>query len=54
MEQRVLGRGQESKRVDDNVETLRKRFRRHEDDILPRVEQLREHGKLIEVGTQWS
>lgn len=50
MERRVLDRGQESNRVDDNVETLRKRFKQHEDETMPCVERLREQGRLIEVG----
>lgn len=49
MERRVLGRAQASGRVDDNVETLCRRFRQHEEEATLCVERLKECGRLIEV-----
>ena len=44
MEQRLLKRGLSSGRSDDNVETIRKRFRTFLDDSMPVIDVLEERG----------
>ncbi|KAL2000914.1 hypothetical protein VTN02DRAFT_2468 [Thermoascus thermophilus] len=48
MERRVLNRSQTSNRVDDNLETLRQRFRQHDEETMPCVDRLRERNELVE------
>lgn len=38
-----------SNRIDDNVETLQKRFRQYEEETVPCVHKLKEENKLVEV-----
>ncbi|KAL1986938.1 hypothetical protein VTN96DRAFT_5355 [Rasamsonia emersonii] len=37
-----------SNRIDDNVETLQKRFRQYEEETVPCVHKLKEENKLVE------
>ena len=46
---RILGRAAESGRVDDNLESLRKRFVTHREECLPVVGYYAEAGKVAEV-----
>merc|ERR1712050_619215 len=38
MERRLLGRGETSGRVDDNIESIKKRFKTYMDETMPIVE----------------
>jgi len=49
MIERILERGKTSGRNDDNIETLRKRFRNFEKDTVPIVRSFEEGGKLRKV-----
>ncbi|KAL1961903.1 hypothetical protein VTN77DRAFT_936 [Rasamsonia byssochlamydoides] len=48
MERRVRKRSQTSNRIDDNLETFRKRFKQFEKETMPCVDKLREKNKLVE------
>ena len=50
MERRVLNRAKTSDRIDDNLETIRKRFSQHDEGVVPCIEKFREQGRLVEVG----
>ena len=49
LEKRLLERAKTSGRVDDNIETIRKRFRTHIEQSLPSEAQLKEMGPVVEV-----
>jgi UMP-CMP kinase len=49
MEQRLLSRGQTSGRSDDNIESIRKRFKTYVNDTVPVIEQFRDRGLLHTV-----
>ena len=49
LEKRLLERAKTSGRVDDNIETIRKRFKTHIDQSLPIESQLKEMGPVVEV-----
>lgn len=49
MEKRLLSRGKTSGRVDDNLETIRKRIRKFKDDTLPLIQHYKELGKVRTV-----
>ena len=49
LERRLLERGKTSGRVDDNIESIKKRFKTFQDTSLPVIEGLREQGRLQEV-----
>ncbi|GMI36917.1 hypothetical protein TrCOL_g13037 [Triparma columacea] len=49
MIERILERGKTSGRNDDNIETLRKRFRNFEKDTIPIVQSFEKTGKLRKV-----
>ncbi|KAJ3185685.1 hypothetical protein HDU85_001039 [Gaertneriomyces sp. JEL0708] len=49
LEARLLERGKTSGRADDNMETIRKRFRTFEQESLPVVEYYKGCGKCVEV-----
>ena len=51
MEERVLARGETSGRSDDNIESIRKRFKVFMESTMPIVESFREQGKLRVVKT---
>ena len=48
-EKRLLERAKTSGRVDDNIETIGKRFKTHIDQSLPIESQLKEMGPVVEV-----
>jgi UMP-CMP kinase len=49
MEQRILGRGRESGRIDDNPESLRKRFHVFEEATMPVIKSFEATDRLIRV-----
>ncbi|GMH64433.1 hypothetical protein TrST_g2498 [Triparma strigata] len=49
LEERIMGRAKYSGRSDDNVESLRKRFKTYKDETMPIVEVFREAGKVVDV-----
>lgn len=49
METRLIGRGETSGRVDDNIESIRKRFRTYEKETMPIVERYRAERKVHEI-----
>jgi UMP-CMP kinase len=51
MEERVLARGMTSGRSDDNVESIRKRFKVFIESTMPIVDTYRDNGKLRVVKT---
>ncbi|TPP56541.1 ATP:UMP phosphotransferase [Fasciola gigantica] len=50
MEKRLLKRGETSGRVDDNVETIKKRFRTFNESTKPVLEYYKKQNKLISRG----
>ncbi|KAG8922081.1 UMP-CMP kinase [Tulasnella sp. 408] len=52
MLQRLLERGKTSGREDDNVESIKKRFRTFEETSMPVVEMYREKGKTVELDAE--
>lgn len=54
MEQRILGRAETSGRADDNVESIRKRFRVFEEQSYPVIVSYREQDKVLEVSSAQS
>mmetsp|Transcript_4175 Transcript_4175/g.9286 ORF Transcript_4175/g.9286 Transcript_4175/m.9286 type:complete len:196 (-) Transcript_4175:16-603(-) len=51
METRLLERGQTSGRVDDNIESIRKRFQTYHDETLPILEHYKQRGQLQQIDT---
>jgi hypothetical protein len=51
LEQRILQRGKESGRADDNLQSLQKRFQTFEHETMPVIETLRELSK--QQSTSW-
>lgn len=49
MEQRLLQRGLTSGRVDDNIESIKKRFKTYVDQTMPVIEHFREDGRVREI-----
>lgn len=49
LEKRLLGRGETSGRVDDNLETIRKRFKTYMDETVPIIEKFKTEGKVLTV-----
>ncbi|KAI8904924.1 adenylate kinase-domain-containing protein [Powellomyces hirtus] len=54
LEARLIERGKNSGRVDDNIETIRKRFRTFMDESLPVIDFFRPTGKVIEISSEAS
>ena len=54
MEQRLLSRGESSGRTDDNIESIRKRFKTYEELTLPVLEHYATLGKLFKVDAAMS
>ncbi|KAL1983478.1 hypothetical protein VTN96DRAFT_10299 [Rasamsonia emersonii] len=48
MERRVRKRHLTCKRIDDDIETVRKRFRQYEEETVPCINKLKEKNKLVE------
>ena len=51
MEERVLARGMTSGRSDDNVDSIRKRFKVFIESTMPIVDHFRDQGKLRVIKT---
>lgn len=51
MEERLIKRGETSGRVDDNAETIKKRFSTFVEETLPVIESYGEENKLKKVRT---
>ena len=51
MVERLLERGKTSGRVDDNEETIRKRFNTFQQSTLPVIEHYQQKGKVKKVST---
>ncbi|MEO1614648.1 MAG: nucleoside monophosphate kinase [Planctomycetota bacterium] len=51
LEQRILGRAKYTGRVDDNLESLKKRFDTFKAETLPTVELFKRNGKCAEIDT---
>lgn len=49
MLERLLKRGETSGREDDNIESIKKRFRTFEETSMPVINYYREHEKVVEV-----
>lgn len=49
LEKRLLGRGETSGRVDDNIESIRKRFKTFMDETMPIVNKYKEEGKVCDI-----
>ena len=49
MERRLLHRGETSGREDDNLDSIRKRFRTFLDTSMPVVDEMERHGKVIRI-----
>jgi len=49
MEKRLLGRGATSGRVDDNIESIRKRFKTYLDETMPIVEKYEANGLVYKI-----
>lgn len=49
MVERLLERGKTSGREDDNIESIRKRFRTYYDQTMPVIEHYSKLGKLVEI-----
>lgn len=51
LERRILARAEHTGRNDDNVDSLKLRFKTFESETLPTVERFRQQGKCIDVDT---
>ena len=51
LESRLLQRGKESGRVDDNAESIKKRFKTYQNQSLPVIEYFRAFEKVRRVDT---
>ena len=49
MQERLLNRGKTSGRADDNVESIKKRFRTFVETSMPVVEYFEKQGKVVKV-----
>lgn len=49
MQERLLNRGKTSGRADDNVESIKKRFKTFEETSMPVVEYFEKQGKVVKV-----
>lgn len=49
LQRRLLSRGETSGRIDDNMESIRKRFATHRDATMPIVESFRARGMLFTI-----
>jgi UMP-CMP kinase len=49
MERRLLSRGESSGRSDDNLESIRKRFRTYMTETVPIIESFRAAGKIAQI-----
>ena len=49
MQERLLNRGKTSGRADDNVESIKKRFRTFVETSMPVVEYFEKHNKVVKI-----
>lgn len=49
MEQRLLKRGQTSGRADDNIQSIKKRFKTHHEQTLPVIDYYDKKNKVVRV-----
>jgi len=49
MEERLLNRGKTSGRSDDNIESIKKRFRTFVDTSMPVVDAFEKQGKVVKI-----
>jgi UMP-CMP kinase len=49
MEERLINRGKTSGRADDNIESIKKRFKTFVETSMPVVEEFRKQGKVVQV-----
>lgn len=54
MEKRLLHRGETSGRADDNIESIKKRFRTFVETSMPVVNEFESQGKVVKVGAEKS
>lgn len=54
MLQRLVERGKTSGREDDNIESIKKRFRTHKEQCMPVVDRYSELGKVLEIDSSGS
>lgn len=52
MEKRLLHRGETSGRADDNMESIKKRFRVFVETSMPVVEEFEKQGKVVKVNAE--
>ncbi|KAJ3021637.1 hypothetical protein HKX48_008118 [Thoreauomyces humboldtii] len=52
LEARLIDRGKTSGRVDDNIETIRKRFKTFQDESVEVVDYFRQKGKVVEISSE--
>jgi UMP-CMP kinase len=52
MEKRLLHRGETSGRADDNLESIKKRFRTFVDTSMPVVNEFEKQGKVVKVNAE--
>ena len=51
LEQRLLERGKTSGRADDNIESIKKRFKTYEEQSLPVIHHYKQKGKCVEISS---
>jgi UMP-CMP kinase len=49
MQERLLGRGKTSGRADDNIESIKKRFKTFEETSMPVVDYFAKEGRVVKV-----
>jgi len=49
LEKRLLARGETSGRVDDNIESIRKRFKTYMEETMPIIEKFKGEGKVFTI-----
>ncbi|KAG9318358.1 adenylate kinase-domain-containing protein [Chiua virens] len=54
MIQRILERGKTSGREDDNIESLKKRFRTHDELVEPVIQYFEKQGKVVKINSNQS
>lgn len=52
MLERLLDRGKTSGRADDNIESIKKRFKTFEDTSMPVVNEFRQEKRVVEVDAE--
>lgn len=52
MEKRLLHRGETSGRADDNLESIKKRFRTFVETSMPVVDEFEKQGKVVKVNAE--